>query len=216
MGCERGPAAHAAFQAPWANSLDSPALAPAAVAAGSQNLNAFIDDLSQGRAPRYTRLEFYVRDGPQLRRVEATLGGQGGVAPLLYAFGLISAEELQASDSSGLGSGVDTNFLDWLREQVQDAVRTADKHDVLKWHIRRLKNSLEERFQLAAVQVVGRMRPALQCCRTLAWTHVVACPFSLYPPRVVLCCLLRSRVCVRLVAAHLMGGCRLALSTRSA
>jgi 2-oxo-4-hydroxy-4-carboxy--5-ureidoimidazoline (OHCU) decarboxylase len=40
--------------------------------------------------------------------------------------------------------------------QVSEAVRTAEKHDVLKWHIRRLKNTLEEKFRLAAVQVRGQ------------------------------------------------------------
>jgi len=42
-----------------------------------------------------------------------------------------------------------------LKEQVLEAVRTAERHDVMKWHIRRLKTSLEEKYHLAAVQVKG-------------------------------------------------------------
>ncbi len=129
--------------------------APAIGAAGatgraSQNLNAYVDELSTGRVPRPTKLAFFVREASSLRQVDAQLSASGSLAPLFYAFGLITSEELRQNDT--VSSAVDTNFLGWLRDTVQDAVRTAEKHDVLKWHIRRLKSGLEERFQLAAVQ----------------------------------------------------------------
>ncbi|KAJ9527460.1 hypothetical protein QJQ45_025732 [Haematococcus lacustris] len=118
---------------------------------GLKSLNAYVDELSRGRMPRPTRLEFFVREGSQLRKVEAQLGASGSLGPLFYAFGLISADEMRMNDISA--ASTDTNFIGWLRDQVQEAVRTAEKHDVLKWHIRRLKNTLEEKYQLAAVQV---------------------------------------------------------------
>lgn len=116
-----------------------------------QNLNSYVDELSKGRLPRPTKLEFFVRENSLLRKVEAQLTSSGSLGPLFFAFGLISADELR--ESSAASPANDTNFLGWLREQVQEAVRTAEQHDVLKWHIRRLRNTMEEKFQLAAVQV---------------------------------------------------------------
>jgi hypothetical protein len=73
--------------------------------------------MSKGRRPRPVRLEFFLRDGNTLRKVEAQLTSSGSLAPLFYAFGFISAEELQASNSISPAS--DTNFLGWLRDQVR-------------------------------------------------------------------------------------------------
>lgn len=138
--------AHAQNVRQWAG-----VTAPARFSVRSQNLNSYVEELSKGRTPRPCHVEFFVREGSNLRRVEASLNHSGSLGPLFYAFGLITADELQYSE--GTSSANDTNFLGWLREQVQDAVRTAEKHDVLKWHIRRLKSQLEERFNLSAVQV---------------------------------------------------------------
>lgn len=125
-----------------------------------------MDELSKGRVPRPTRLEFYVRENSQLRRLEAQLSASGSLSPLFFAFGLVSADEMRAADNQSLAS--DTNMLAWLQDQVQEAVRTAEKHDIFKWHIRRLKSSLEEKFQLAAVQVraaqrIQHTRPVQRC-----------------------------------------------------
>lgn len=97
------------------------------------------------------QLEFYIREASVLKKLDCQLTASGSLSPLFFAFGLISVEELRASDSQSLAN--DTNLLGWLRDQVIEAVRTAEKHDVLKWHIRRLKSALEEKYQLAAVQV---------------------------------------------------------------
>lgn len=94
------------------------------------------------------RLEFFVREDTSLRKVVVQLAS-GSLGPLFFAFGLITADQLQASDSQPS----DTNFLGWLKDQVQDAVRTAEKHEALKWHIRRLKSMLEEQYLLVAVNV---------------------------------------------------------------
>ena len=50
----------------------------------------------------------------------------------------------------------DANFLEWLRETVAEAARTADQHEALKRLIRELRVSVEARFGLAAVQVGSR------------------------------------------------------------
>ncbi len=72
--------------------------------------------MSKGRRPRPIRLEFFVREGPALRKIEAQLSSSGSLGPLFFAFGLISPDELSASD--GVSSASDTNFLGWLRDQV--------------------------------------------------------------------------------------------------
>ncbi len=52
----------------------------------------------------------------------------------------------------------DANFLEWLRETVAEAARTADQHEALKRLIRELRVSVEARFGLAAVQVGSCLR----------------------------------------------------------
>lgn len=47
----------------------------------------------------------------------------------------------------------DRDLAAWLRETVDEAVRTADQHDSLKRMIRELRVSVQDRFRLAAVQV---------------------------------------------------------------
>ena len=47
----------------------------------------------------------------------------------------------------------DTNFLEWLSSTVAEAARAAEQHESLKRVIRELRAALEERHQLAAVQV---------------------------------------------------------------
>ena len=55
------------------------------------------------------------------------------------------------------GNVSDTNFLSYLREQVGEAVRTAERHDMLRLNIRKLRTGLEEKYQLSAVQVCSEV-----------------------------------------------------------
>lgn len=116
-----------------------------------QVLNAYVDDIAQGMSPNPAKLEFYVRDAGALVKREAELPGHGSLGPLFYAFGLISVEALNASDP--YANVMDTNFLGWLQETVQEAVRTAEQHEVLKWRIRKYRDLLQEKFALQSVQV---------------------------------------------------------------
>lgn len=116
-----------------------------------QVLNAYVDDLAKGLSPPPAHLEFYVREAGALMKREAELPATGSLAPLFYAFGLITAEELQAADP--YATVQDTNFLSWLQETVHEAVRTAEQHELLKWRIRKYRDTLQEKFSLAAVQV---------------------------------------------------------------
>lgn len=125
--------------------------APSTLPHPEQKLNNYVDELAKQRQPKPVSLEFYVREGPQLKRLQAQLTPSGSLAPLFFAFGLMSAEDL--ASEGYVSSADDTNFLAWLKDQVQEAVRTAERHDVMKWHIRRLKSSFEEKYGLAAVQV---------------------------------------------------------------
>jgi hypothetical protein len=109
-----------------------------------------VDDLAKGLSPPPARLEFYVREAGALMKREAELPATGSLAPLFYAFGLITAEELQAADP--YANVLDTNFLSWLQETVHEAVRTAEQHELLKWRIRKYRDTLQEKFSLAAVQ----------------------------------------------------------------
>lgn len=118
-----------------------------------QLLNSYLDDLAKGRTStsRATKLVFHVKDGVSLRRVEATLPASGNLLPLFYAFGLITADELTADSS--FSAAADTDFLVWLQGQVQEAVRAAEQHDLLKGAIRKLRGGIEERLSLAEVLV---------------------------------------------------------------
>ena len=76
----------------------------AANAASLQALNAYADLLAAGQRPEPVRLDFFARaDGGALEPVAAELPGHGSLAPLFFAFGLISAEELAAA--AGAESG---------------------------------------------------------------------------------------------------------------
>lgn len=116
-----------------------------------QLLNAFVDDLAKGLSPSPAKLEFFVRDSGALVKREAELQASGSLAPLFYAFGLITVEELHAADPAS--TVLDTNFVSWLQETVQEAVRTAEQHELLKGRIRKYRDTLQDRFQLSAVQV---------------------------------------------------------------
>lgn len=121
-----------------------------------QVLNGYIDELSRGNAPPPANLLFYVKNEQtdQLAQVAANLSTSGSLAPLFFAFGFINADELRDAMANG-PSVEDTNFLQWLRETVAEAVRTAELHDALKWQIRKYRSALEERFGLASVTVRG-------------------------------------------------------------
>ena len=47
----------------------------------------------------------------------------------------------------------DTDFMDWLRSTLTDALRAASQHESLKKVIRGLRASIEGKFGLAGVQV---------------------------------------------------------------
>lgn len=138
-------------------------------------LNAYVDDIAKGTSPNPAKLEFYVRDAGALVKREAELPGHGSLGPLFYAFGLISVEALNASDP--YANVMDTNFLGWLQETVQEAVRTAEQHEVLKWRIRKYRDVLQEKFALQSVQV--------RCCE------------SSVPPRAPRQCLCAATACAR-------------------
>uniref|UniRef100_A0A7S3QVQ9 DUF4460 domain-containing protein n=1 Tax=Dunaliella tertiolecta TaxID=3047 RepID=A0A7S3QVQ9_DUNTE len=125
-----------------------------------KRLNNYVDELAKNRQPKPTTLEFFVRDGTQLKRLQAQLTPSGSLAPLFFAFELISADDL--ANVGGVSSADDTNFLAWLKDQVSEAVRTAERHDVMKWHIRRLKSSFEEKYGLAAVQIGAEYAVSLE------------------------------------------------------
>ena len=59
------------------------------------------------------------------------------------------------------GSVSDTNFLAYLREQVGEAVRTAERHDMLRLNIRKLRSGLEVKYQLSSVQVILKLTGSL-------------------------------------------------------
>jgi hypothetical protein len=113
--------------------------------------------------PKPAVVEFFIKgDGStgELRRVEARLSSAGNLGPLFFAFGLITQEELHRDADGGLfgtgrgsSSAEDVNFLSWLRGQVQEAVKTAEMHEMLKLQVRKLRSELEERHSLAGLTV---------------------------------------------------------------
>jgi hypothetical protein len=54
---------------------------------------------------------------------------------------------------SGRDDVADTNFLEWLRDTVYEAVKIAERHESLKLRIREARANIEHRYQLASLQV---------------------------------------------------------------
>lgn len=51
-------------------------------------------------------------------------------------------------------TGADSrNFLEWLKETVNEAIVAAEQHEQLKRSIRELRASIEDRFLLSAIHV---------------------------------------------------------------
>ncbi len=65
------------------------------------------------------KLEFFVREDALMRKVQVQLSS-GSLAPLFFAFGLITADQLHMTDSQPS----DTNFLGWLRDQVRWSIQS--------------------------------------------------------------------------------------------
>lgn len=60
----------------------------------------------------------------------------------------------------GCGTGQDsTDFLEWLSFTVNEALRAAEQHESLKRVIREMRASLEDKFSLAAIQVLHLKTP---------------------------------------------------------
>jgi len=93
-----------------------------------------------------------VKDGEHLTRIDALLPSTGSLGPLFYAFGLITEEELKAG-AAGREDVADTNFLEWLRDTVFEAVKIAEQHESLKLRIRESRANIENKYQLASLQV---------------------------------------------------------------
>lgn len=71
-------------------------LLAAASVCSPQALNSYVEQVARGITPRSTSVEFWVKDGEHLTRIDAQLPSTGSLGPLFFAFGLISQEELQA------------------------------------------------------------------------------------------------------------------------
>jgi Domain of unknown function (DUF4460) len=115
-------------------------------------LNSYVEQVARGITPRSASVEFWVKDGESLSRIDALLPSTGSLGPLFYAFALITEEELQAG-AGGRDDVADTNFLEWLRDTVFEAVKIAEQHESLKLRIRESRANIEFKYQLASLQV---------------------------------------------------------------
>ena len=124
-----------------------------------------------------TSLEFWVKDGEQdggsLRKVSALLPASGFLGELFHAFGLITKEQLESE--AARSQAADVNFLQWLRDTVQEAVFVGQQHDDLKQRIREKRTVIEHSFGLASLVV----RRAAARCR---WAPPPPPPPPLPPP----------------------------------
>ena len=66
----------------------------------TQLLNRYVDELQRKGRVQPSSVQFWVLEDGRLTQIRAELPGHGSLGPLFYAFGLISADELQ----SGVGS----------------------------------------------------------------------------------------------------------------
>lgn len=127
-----------------------------------QALNSYVEQVARGITPRSTNVEFWVKDGEHLTRIDALLPSTGSLGPLFFSFNLITEEELRAG--AGRDDVADTNFLEWLRDTVFEAVKIAEQHESLKLRIRESRANIEHKYQLASLQV----RRGLCTCSTCA------------------------------------------------
>lgn len=139
-------------------------------------LNSYVEQVARGITPRSTSVEFWVKDGEHLTRIDALLPSTGSLGPLFYAFSLITEEELKAG--TGREDVSDTNFLEWLRDTVFEAVKIAEQHESLKLRIRESRANIEHKFQLASLQVswvlqqVTAAMTGMQTCSRLPGTFL--------------------------------------------
>ncbi|KAK9788016.1 hypothetical protein WJX73_008286 [Symbiochloris irregularis] len=142
---------------------------PAARAQNSaslQALNAYVSELGQrGGNRKAVSLCFYAPGAHELRQISAELPRHGSLGPLFLAFGLISAEELEAG--AGLiaeGDSDNRNFLSWLEETVAEAASASLNHRNMHGQIQQLCSSLEQQYGFSAVLVDSEYAtsPALQ------------------------------------------------------
>jgi len=142
---------------------------PFACARNSQSLsilNNYVEALSNRRSPQPGLVEFYVREGEGLSKIQCELPAHGSLGPLFFAFGLISVEDL----TSGVGSfskDADVNqvdFLDWLNRTVAEASQQAAQHERLRQRIREDATACEEAFGLLSLELGGEfaLSPAEQ------------------------------------------------------
>ncbi len=120
-------------------------------------LNVYLDKLKNRERPSPVRLEFHVKGGEEatLTKISAFLSGNANLAPLFYAFGLIDHQRLQQEEAAfgGLQPADDRDLFAFLHETVTEALQTAQRHETIKLHIRKMRLSLEDRFKLSSVHV---------------------------------------------------------------
>lgn len=141
-----------------------------------------MEQVARGITPRSQNVEFWVKDGERLLKVDALLPSSGSLGPLFFAFGLITEEELQAG--TGRADVSDTNFLDWLRQTVNEAVKMAEQHESLKQRIRELRANIEHKYSLASLQVGaaggGQQQQAVAAAAAVAVAAVIGGGGSLW------------------------------------
>jgi hypothetical protein len=94
-----------------------------------------------------------------------------GVDPLHITSSLFNSSVfLHVSGAAGRDDVADTNFLEWLRDTVYEAVKIAERHESLKLRIREARANIEHRYQLASLQVRHRVGTLLVawCCFEVA------------------------------------------------
>lgn len=117
-----------------------------------QLLNGYLDDVASNVMPKPVSLAFWVNQNDDLHQVAVDLLENGSLAPLFFAFNLISEEEFLASRQST--SQTNQDLLDWLKTTVEQALDTADQHYALKTRISEVRAQTEERYQLSEIKVM--------------------------------------------------------------
>lgn len=114
-------------------------------------MNRYLDDVANSVRPEPVSLDFWAKTNGELHQVTVDLVENGSLAPLFFAFNLMSEEEFLASRQSS--SQTNQDLLDWLKATVEHALETADQHYALKTKISAVRAQMEEKYQLAEIQV---------------------------------------------------------------
>lgn len=140
-------------------------------------LNVYCDSLASGGVVQEARVTFLVKrpisengaapgdkkshksayasslDGSeQLQRIDAVLPAHGSLAPLLFAFGLLS-DDLYSAEATETPGKRDATLVTWLQSMVRDALAAAEGAEMARAALESEMEAMRTEYNLTSVKV---------------------------------------------------------------